>query len=105
MSNVVEFVTFKLKKGVSEQQFLEASDELNVNFLALQKGYISRKLIRTGETWADIVLWETMDDAMNAMTEANKRASAVPCPKYLDYLFSIEEDSCDLKHLNVVKSY
>ena len=104
-SNVVEFVTFKLKEGVTEQQFLNASDELNANFLSLQKGYINRKLIREENIWADIVLWETIDDAMNAMNVAQQSVVVESCPDYFEYFRLMEESSCEIKHLTVVKNY
>jgi hypothetical protein len=99
MSNVVEFVSFKLKKGVSEQQFLAASDEINAGFLSLQKGYINRKLVKKESTWADIVLWESMDDAMNAAKAAEQFTAARP------YFECIEGNTCEMQHLTVVKSY
>ena len=103
--NVVELVLFKLKAGVTEEQFITASDKLNAYFLSLQKGYINRKLIRQEDTWSDIVLWETMDDAMNAANTAQQLAATSPCPNYLEYFYCIEENSSEMKHLTVVKSY
>jgi len=99
MANVVELVFYKLKEGVPEQQFLTTSDELNAGFLSLKKGYISRKLIKKDDTWADIVLWETMDDAMNALSDSEQSSAAMP------FLECIEGSSCELQHLTVVKSY
>ena len=72
MANSVEFVAFKLKKGVTEQDFLPVSDRFNSDFLARQKGYISRKLLTKGEMWADLVIWETADDFQNAMTASKE---------------------------------
>ena len=66
MSNAVEFVSFDLKAGVSIPDFLLASDKMNDEFLIMQKGYISRKLLRDDRRWADLVLWETLEDAQNA---------------------------------------
>jgi len=100
MVNVVEFVSFKLKEGIPERQFLEASDVLNKVFLSVQKGYISRKLLKTEDTWADIVLWESMDDAMNAMKAAEKTN-----PADIKYFLYIEESSCNMQHWSVEKSY
>jgi hypothetical protein len=99
MANVVEFVSYKLKKGVSEQQFLKASDECNAGFLSLQKGYIDRKLMKKDDTWADLVLWETMDDAMNAANAAFHNLAARP------FFESIDENNCIMQHLTIVKSY
>ena len=100
MANVIEFVSFKLKKGTSDQQFLEASDVINKGFLALQKGFISRKLLKKDDTWADFVIWETMDDAMNAVKAAEKAN-----PADIQYFMYIQQSSCDMKHWTVEKSY
>ena len=48
MSNIVELVSFNLKKGVSIPDFLLVSDKFNRDFMSVQKGYISRKLLRKG---------------------------------------------------------
>ena len=100
MDNVVELVSFKLKEGISEEEFLVASDELNASFLSLQKGYIFRKLLKKEDTWTDIVLWETMDDAMNAIKAVEKTN-----PDDIQYFYYIEESSCEMQHLTVAKSY
>ena len=100
MSNVIELVSFKLKEVVSEEQFFAASDKFNTDFLSIQNGYIERRLLKNEDTWTDIVLWETMDDAMNAIKAAEKAN-----PEDMEYLYYIEESSCDLKHLDVAKSY
>lgn len=99
MPKVVEFVTFKLNEGVSEQQLLATSDEFNESFLSLQKGYISRKLIRDGNIWSDIVLWETMEDAMSAVKACENN------PAVGSYFKCIEESSCTMRHFSIVKNY
>ncbi|MCL2116400.1 MAG: hypothetical protein FWH29_09285 [Methanobrevibacter sp.] len=99
MSNVVEFVTFKLKKGASEPDFLLVSDKFNHEFLAKQKGYISRNLLVDGEIWADLVFWETMEDAKNAVKAFRKSEAAK------EYMSFLNGPSCKLLHLSVKKSY
>ncbi|QNU66240.1 hypothetical protein EHE19_015340 [Ruminiclostridium herbifermentans] len=99
MPNVVEFTPFKLQNGVSVSDFLLASDKLQTEFIAKQKGYISRKLIFDGEKWADLVIWETMDDAKNAAAAWEKNAAAD------EYMTFIDEKSCTLTHFTVEKSY
>ena len=83
MSNCIEFVAFKLKKGISEQEFRLVSDKFNIEFLAKQKGYISRKLLTKGEIWADLVVWETEEDFQNAMKVSKEDAAAA---LYLSHL-------------------
>lgn len=99
MSNAVEFVTFKLKKGVCIPDFLLISDKMNKDFLSVKKGYISRKLIVNGELWADLVLWETMEDALNAAKSTEENAAAY------EYFAFLDEKSCDMKHFSVEKDY
>ena len=99
MANVVEFVSFSLKKGVSTPDFLLASDKFNSVFLSTQKGYISRKLLLGNDVWADSVLWETMEDALKACKAADE--SAVAC----EYFSFMDEESIRLLHLEVERSY
>lgn len=99
MPNVIEFASFNLKKGVSVSDFLLVSDKFNQEFLSIQKGYISRKLLLGGELWADYVLWETMEDALMAFKTAEEDALAC---KYISYM---DEESIKVLHLPVVRSY
>jgi aspartate/tyrosine/aromatic aminotransferase len=99
MANVIELVTFKLKEGVTEEHFLTASDEVNTGALSLQKGFINRKLVKNEDIWVDIVLWETMDDAMNAAK------AIVQSPISIPFGECIEQSTCQMQHLTVIKSY
>ena len=60
-------ISFKLKDGVSVDEFLAASDEIQTNYLSKCKGFINRQLMIIDGTWTDWVIWETMADAENAM--------------------------------------
>ena len=99
MSNIIELASFYLKKEVSLPDFFLISDKFNSEFLALQKGYISRKLLVNGEKWLDLVLWETMEDAQNAVKEFYKSKPA------LEYASFMLENEGDLLHFSVQKSY
>ena len=77
MSHIVELVSFNLKKDVSVPDFLLVSDKFNQDFMSGQKGYISRKLLVKGDTWTDLVLWESIEDAKNA---AKNKKSTVGTP-------------------------
>ena len=104
MSNSIEFVAFKLKKGVSESEFRLVSDKFNEEFLAKQKGYISRKLLTKSEMWADLVFWETEDDCHNAMKVSKEDAIAALYLSHLNlsakgsffYLFSVDRSYKDV---------
>jgi hypothetical protein len=100
-NNVVEFASFHLKKGVSVPDFLIVSDKFQSGFLGTQKGYISRKLLVKGEMWADLVIWETMDDVQNAMKASRKDAVAA---EYLS-LLKLNGKGSFCHFFNVEKSY
>ena len=97
MPNVVEFVTFYLKKDVSVSDFLIVSDTFNKEFLSKQKGYLSRNLLADGEMWADMVLWETMEDAKKAISVSYHDTVA---RAYVSML-SFNRKGCSLRHFSV----
>jgi hypothetical protein len=99
MTNIIEFATFTLKEGVSIPDFLLISDKFNNEFLSLQKGYISRKLLFSNKMWSDLVVWKTMEDAQNAVKEFYKSAAA------MEYASFMNEDNGELLHFSVKKSY
>ena len=66
MSNAVWFISYKLVKGASVPDFLAASEKTHNEVLSRKKGFISWKVLAEGDTWVDLVTWETMDDAINA---------------------------------------
>lgn len=99
MPNVIEYASFNLRAGVSTPDFLLASDRFNDLFLSAQHGYVSRKLLAKDGMWADLVVWETMDDAVNALNAANNDAVAV------EYVSLMDEKSIAFHHFTIQKSY
>jgi heme-degrading monooxygenase HmoA len=76
----VEFAQFKIAEGVDEKEFLKASD-LIMPDLEKQKGFLSRKLVKSSDDiWADIVMWETLEDAL-ALAENFEKIES--CHNYL----------------------
>ena len=63
----VMFITFRLAKGASESDFLLAADKVDKEFMSLQKGYGSWTQLTNGKEWADLLTWESLEDAQNAM--------------------------------------
>jgi len=99
MPNAVFFVSYKLKKGTSVPDFLLASQKLNDEYMSKQKGYISWQQLVDGETWADLLTFETMEDAkrVEAASDPNELAEAF-------YSF-INLFSCKTHFFTVEKSY
>jgi len=70
-------ITFKLKDGVSVEDFLAASDEIQAKYLSKCKGFISRQLMIVDDMWTDWVVWESLPDAVNSMHQSMENESAV----------------------------
>ena len=72
MSNAVFSNTYKLKDGASVPDFLLAVEKLIKEHVSKQKGYVSFRLLAEGDTWADSVTFETIDD-LNAFLESSQK--------------------------------
>ena len=83
-NRVIEVVTFKLNKGVSEEEFLKtvpASSE----FVATLDGFISRRLSCDNEgNWLEHVEWESLAYAEAAAEEFMKVEDIKPFINMID---------------------
>jgi len=97
MANSIWFISYKLKEGASEQEFLTASKKCNDEVLSKQKGFISWKVLKNGDTWVDLVTWETSEDAKNGEKAGAGNPAATEFYAFIDFkslkheLFSVEE--------------
>jgi len=62
LANVVLYTSYKLKEGMSVEEFLVAKSNLTEQQVSKKKGWLSSTYLRDGDTWADYGVWETMDD-------------------------------------------
>lgn len=98
MSNTVFYVSFKLKKGASVPDFLRAAEELNNVYMSKQKGFISWQQLVDGDTWADYITFETMDDAKKVAQPTEKNELAQKFYSFINmnsckcHLFSVERN-------------
>lgn len=70
MSNAIWNFSFKLKKGVAQDDFIKATKQLHDEIISKAKGFISWAQYLQGDTWTDLVFWETLEDANNGTTVA-----------------------------------
>ncbi|MHC5216477.1 hypothetical protein ACYSNR_07400 [Enterococcus sp. LJL128] len=97
MSKAIWFITYTLKENVSIEDFLLASKSCNDEVLSKQKGFISWKVLRDGDTWVDLVEWETAEDAKNGETAGGNNPAAREFYSFINMkscklqLFSVEE--------------
>jgi len=101
MSKAIWFISYKLKKGLSESDFLAASKKTHDEVLSKKKGFISWQVLRDGDTWIDHVTWETMEDAINA----EKGDGADTSPAAMEFYSFINFNSCKSKVYTVEKIY
>ena len=99
MSNAVMFISYKLAKDVSAQDFLLASEKVNNDFMSKQKGYVSWKVLADGDTWADLLTWKTKEDADNAMAAGGADADNQK------FFAMLDPESVKMQIFTVEKSY
>jgi heme-degrading monooxygenase HmoA len=93
------FCSYSLKKDASVEDFLIASAKCNEEVLSKQKGFISWEVLRDGDTWVDLVRWETAEDAKKAETAGSNNPAS-----HAFYAF-IDMNTCKLQPYSVEKSY
>lgn len=84
MNKVMWFISYKLKNNVSIEEFLKASKECSEEVLSKQKGFISWEVVSIGDTWVDIVKWDTVEDAKKGETAGAKNPAAKNFYSFID---------------------
>jgi antibiotic biosynthesis monooxygenase (ABM) superfamily enzyme len=82
---VLELVVFKLKEGVSREQFLGTNDAVST-WIGKQPGFISRELSydAEGDRWVDVLWWDSMENAAAASELAMTSESCTPMFALID---------------------
>jgi heme-degrading monooxygenase HmoA len=98
MSTVVEVVLMRAKPHVTKTQVLEAAVGAKNDMDALP-GLISRELLYNDEDgqWVDVVYWESMEHAKQAIEIANQK------PNILRLFSLLDDSSVQLMHLHPIK--
>lgn len=70
MAKTAWIFSYKIKKGVTKDEFIEKTQKLHDEVISKAKGFISWEhyLQDSNNTWTDFVLWESEEDANNATT-------------------------------------
>jgi hypothetical protein len=78
-SKTLELVVFKLKEGVTREQFL-ATDAAASNWMQQQPGFISHELSydAEGDRWIEVAWWQTLGEAESAAEAALSSESCAP---------------------------
>ena len=102
---VVEWAPFRVVDGVTEQALLAASDSLQREFLARQRGFVRRELLRGADgEWVDLVHWE--DEAAAHAVFAAAMESPV-CAEYFKLMVMPEglDLATSVLHFSRVREY
>ena len=99
MSKAIIFISFKLAEGASAQEFLLASKALNDGYMSKQKGYVAWQQLVGGDTWVDLMTWETMEDAQKILQPEGPNPLAEKFYSFLDMA------SCQVHIYSVERSY
>ena len=90
MAHVQIYHSYKLKEGKSEQDFLRVAEKFSNDSSLKTKGFVSWTLLRDGETWSDILVYESMEDFESATGSIHKNPLARELGSFFD-LSSITE--------------
>ncbi len=95
MAEVLEVARFKVKVG-DEERMLAARPAMEAALERECPGFVSLVLSREGDTWVDIVRWESREQALAAM---DKVMSLPECQA----MFSLIDEVVAMEHLDVVR--
>ena len=68
MAKTAWIFSYKLRKNVTKEEFIECTQTLHDEVISKAKGFLSWEHYLQDQTWTDFVLWETEEDAKNATT-------------------------------------
>jgi len=101
MPQILEMPAFTVKEGVAEADFLAAHAKFHREFMAKQEGYVSHKLIRSGDNWFDIAVWASEQAKEKAFKDIYDNAAAM---EYVEFIDSVGTDD-DIPLFTVMKDY
>lgn len=101
MTEIVELPSFRLKDEVSELDFLKVHEKFNRDFMSKQKGYIMHKLLKDGDIWYDLAIWNSIEDMQIAFTDIYSNESAI---EYISLIDQIGSDE-DIPLFKIIKNY
>ena len=99
-SHAVWFFSYKLLKSASVPDFLLALEECHNEVLSKKKGFISWDVLVDGDTWVDVVTWETMEDAVTAESDDGE-----PDPVAQKFYSFMNFNTLKMRNFSVEKSY
>jgi hypothetical protein len=98
MKKIFEIVSYKLNNSNDEKSFLSASAKMQ-EFLPGISGFIGRKVLKNNANeFCDLVMWESMESAKNALQVIMKHEVCTTTFAYID------EKSINMQHYDILSS-
>ena len=98
--SVLEIAEVRIKKDVSEEDFIKAAENVHKNFLAKQAGLVSHHSYKSEEgTWIDLVRWNDKKSADDASQKAMQSEVCIP------WFSMMDEKSITMRHVTLVKKW
>lgn len=95
----LEVAMFRLKPGSDETALMAALEQMQ-NFLESQGGVLQRQVFKNDEgQWLDLVLWENMDKALQAMEAAMQSPMVAAAGEVMD------QQSIQMMHFHKVRDF
>ena len=88
-NKITEVVIYKIKQD-KVTEYANIAEDANT-FLSKQKGFHSREILKEDKesnTFMDIVIWDTAEDAQNAMQASQQEPSLMPFFKATEKILS-----------------
>ncbi|MGW3240321.1 hypothetical protein [Streptomyces olivaceus] len=97
---ILELVSFRLRAGVSEEQFNEAVRSVDI-FLAERSGFLSRQVLTVGGDGSrvDLVWWSTLEAAQSAADAIRSDSRAA------SFMACLDPASVSLSHARLTHSH
>ena len=94
---IIEIVTFKLKPGITAQDFGSLDKEVELQHVARQPGFVSRESAASDDgEWLVIVRWRSVQDAEASM------ASFSAAPATQEFMSKIQAGSMNMKRYAII---
>lgn len=99
MAKTAWIFSYKLRKHVTKEQFIERTKRLHDEVISKAKGFISWEHYLQGDVWTDFVLWQTEEDAEHATTVGQGREETE------QFYACIQMNTCRALISQLVKQY
>lgn len=99
MEKAVWIISFKLKKGTTKEEFIEATESLHNNVLSKANGFIMWEQYLDEDVWTDFVTWQSLEDANEGIKVGHGTKEA---KKFYSY---IQMNTCKMLVSTLVKKY